>query len=172
MTGLYVKDSCFGALAKCLPVRCDGAPTGVFILAPDVPSDTVYEQVIFQLVKYKRVVGTQQVSDLSSKQTLVSPFTWVTFTDDLWETEKWPRQVQLLCPHDLPNISKCYICRIYEQWNRGFRCGFYPLLPAVRHLHYVSFGFSNHFEFCNFRLFLAKSLAGDWLILTGAGTDR
>jgi hypothetical protein len=73
----------------------------------------VYKQVISQLVKYKRVVGTQQVFDLTSKQTLVSSFTWVTFTD-LWKTEKWPRQVQALCSHDLPNISKCYICHIYE----------------------------------------------------------
>jgi hypothetical protein len=83
MTGLYDKDSCFGTLAKCLPVHCDGAPTGLFTLAPDVAVTLiVYKQVISQL-KYKLVVGTQQVSDLTSKQTLVSPFTWVKFTDDL-----------------------------------------------------------------------------------------
>ena len=171
-TGLYGKDSCFGTLAKCLPVHCDGAPRGLFILAPDVPSDIFYEQVVSQLVNYKRVVRTQQVSDLTSKQTLVSPFAWVTFRDDLWETDKWPQQVQVLCSHDLPNICKCYVCRMYELWERRFRCGSYPLRPAIGHRHYVSFVFIIPFDFCNFSLFLAKSLVGDWLILTGVATDR
>jgi hypothetical protein len=41
-----------------------------------------------------------------------------------------------------------------------------------RHHHYLSFFFRISFEFCNFGLFLAGSLAGDWLTLTVAVSDR
>jgi len=41
---------------------------------PTCPMTLIVYKHISQLVKYKRVVGTQQVSDLTSKHTLVSPF--------------------------------------------------------------------------------------------------
>ena len=90
------------------------------------------DKVISQVVKYKRVVGTQQVSDLTSRQRLVYPFIWVTFAYDLWETGKLPKAVQVLCSHYQSGINKWYVYRMYELWESGFRCGFYPLLPAVK----------------------------------------
>ena len=75
MTGLFVKYSCFSTLAKCLPAHCNGVPTACLLRRPTcLVTHIVYKQVISQLVKYKRVVGTQQVSDLRSNQILANLF--------------------------------------------------------------------------------------------------
>jgi len=41
---------------------------------------------------------------LVDKQTLASPLTSVTFTDNQWETDKWPAIVQVHRSHDVASI--------------------------------------------------------------------
>jgi len=98
-------------LGKYMNRHCDRVPTTCILghtmyrMTVNVHTNTALAHL---LVKYKQIMGTQQVwtSQANKRRGITSTCVTLWPTDSRWETNKWPAPAQTDSSHDVASIHK------------------------------------------------------------------
>ena len=154
-TGLFVELSCWDTLVQCLPGHCDCVPTarilGQCTWGATNNTDRSQTQVTSVFTKYGPVVGKEHCAP----QTLVMPWTCVTFIGSRWEKRA---SVQCLYSCTVPTM-----CQIHQSSQCGWtEFGTVTTEQTVPKHSCLSKNYNSNRDWSNTNLLLAGRIYVPW----------